>query len=152
MAGSAKFSPPANDVKGLVMSHLFVTGHKPKWILLIAGNDSQLRHEQADELKRHSQELRDRSIIVVEVSPTEAVALHGDCRCVASAGDIADSYKLSFDRFSSSLVDENDCVKWAAPAPVCFSDLIAVIDEMPHHEAENATRGPALSARPVVSL
>lgn len=126
------------------MPHLFEIDNKPKWILLIAGNNSRMRQEQADELKSHAQELRDREIVVLAVSPSEAIALHGDCRCLASATRIADTYKLSFDRFSSALIDEYDRVKWAAPAPVCFSDLMAVIDQMPLHEAENATRGPAI--------
>jgi hypothetical protein len=133
-------------MKGRQMARLFETDHKPKWVLLIAGEDPQLQQEQADALKAHAQELHDREILVLALSPTETITLHGECRCLANANDFAKAYKLSMTRFSSSLVDAHDRVTWKAPIPICFADLVRVIDDMPRHQAENATRGPALSA------
>ncbi|WP_312405772.1 DUF4174 domain-containing protein [Rhizobium sp.] len=127
------------------MSALFEAKRKPEWILLVAGDDTGLRRQQLDELQQHVQELKERAIIVFEVSRTEVTALEQDCRCVADSADVAKTYKLAFDRFTASLVDVNDSVKWVAPIPVCFADIVTTIEELPHREAENAARGPSLS-------
>ncbi|GGG08381.1 MULTISPECIES: DUF4174 domain-containing protein [Rhizobium] len=127
------------------MSALFEAKRKPEWILLVAGDDTGLRRQQLDELQQHVQELKERAIIVFEVSRTEVTALEQDCRCVAGSADVAKTYRLAFDRFTASLVDVNDSVKWVAPIPVCFADIVTTIEELPHREAENAARGPSLS-------
>lgn len=130
---------------GVKMLHLFETDQKPKWMLLVVGCEPRILKAQEEQLKSCAQELQDRKIVVVAVSPDDVHVIHGNCRCVASAGDVAAAYGLSFDRFKSALIDEEGCVKWAAPEPVCYKDLIKLVDEMPIHDAEKATRGPASS-------
>lgn len=126
------------------MSALFEANCKPEWILLIAGDDAGLRRQQLDEFKAHAQELNERAILVFEVSRDKVTALDITHNCLASAADVANTYRLTFDRFTASLVDRNDWVKWVSPIPISFDDIIKTIKELPLHEAENATRGPSL--------
>lgn len=121
----------------------FEANYEPEWILLIAGSDPAMRQSQVKELEPHMNEIRLRSIIVAEVSPTEAVGLYGACRCIVSAHTVAKAYHISFERFTLSIVERSGCVKWVGPAFTSFPALMSVIDELPLHEAENATRGPS---------
>lgn len=127
------------------MFPLFEADYEPEWILLVAGDDAQPRHQQLEELQRHTDELQKLGILIFEVSRTEIKPFHHSSRCLAEATKIARIYRLTFDRFTASLINQTDCVKWTAPTPVSFADLVSVIEEMPHREAENGTRGPALS-------
>lgn len=126
------------------MSALFEASCKPEWILLIAGDDAGLRRQQLDKFKAHAQELTERAILVFEVSRDKVTALDITYHCLASAADVANTYRLTFDRFTASLVDRNDWVKWVSPIPISFDDIIKTVKELPLHEAENATRGPSL--------
>lgn len=119
------------------------SNERPAWLLLIAGDDGDMARQQADCFLSHAAELESRDLVVVTISRDDVSVVHGDCRCSMAARDLAEKYGLSFEKFSSALIDESDCVKWAAPLPVCYEDIISVIDEMPRRDAENATRGPA---------
>ncbi|MBW9090731.1 DUF4174 domain-containing protein [Rhizobium wenxiniae] len=126
------------------MSALFESNCKPEWILLVAGDDAGLRRQQLDEFKAHAQKFTERAVLVFEVSRDKVTALDMTYRCLASPADVAKTFRLTFDRFTASLVDQNDWVKWVSPIPVSFVDIIKTIEDLPLHEAENATRGPSL--------
>lgn len=127
------------------MPILFDVEDRPEWILIVAGDDARLRRRQLDELQNHMQELKKRAVLVVEVSSDRVVTFDRDCHLAAEPAEVAHAYRITFDRFTASIVDGCDCVKWTAPSPVSFADIASTIDDLPHHDAENATRGPALA-------
>lgn len=147
LCGSSGTTTQISDVvsKGYPMQSMFQADYKPQWILLVAGDDARLRSQQMDALRAHVSELKERALIVLEISRTEVSGFDQVCRCMVSPDDVIRNYRLPSDHFTASLIDGNDFVKWVAPMPVSFVDIVSVIEELPRREAENATRGPALS-------
>ncbi|MBW6425320.1 DUF4174 domain-containing protein [Rhizobium sp. XQZ8] len=125
----------------------------PEWILLVICDDHETLMQQRDDLAPYQQHFADRDIVVVTVEPGDAKVAHGDRNCELTASELIRKYDLTPAQVSYVLIDKQDCVKWAAPTACGIKDVVSAVDEMPRHDAENATRGPAPSDRkPVASF
>jgi hypothetical protein len=134
------------------MRDLFEDKDRPDWILLMICENGETLQHQLDALAPYRQHFDDRNIVVVTLLPDQLSVEHGDRSCSLTISEFAQKYDLSLDQMSLVLIDKGDRVKWAAPTPTCITDIISAVDEMPLHDKENATRGPAPDRPPVRRL
>jgi hypothetical protein len=124
------------------MRDVFEDEPRPEWILIVNGDEPEIQ-QQTTALATYAQELQNRDLVVLAIRSDHVSVEHGDCHCHAKASDLAVRYGLSLDQFWCALIDKDDCMKWAAPEPIRFENIISVIDEMPLRDAENSARQPA---------